>query len=95
MAKRENISVSFTPEQASFLSACVDSGRYQSTSEAVREGVRLLEHQHRMREAELNSLRAKIAAGAAEIDAGRVVDGDRFFAEWDEELDGHEASRAS
>ena len=40
MAKRENISVSFTPEQSSFLSACVGSGRYQSTSEAVREGVR-------------------------------------------------------
>ena len=87
MARRENISVSFTPEQANFLSACVDSGRYQSTSEAVREGVRLLEHQHRMREAELHSLRDKIAAGAAELDAGRVVDGDRFFAEWDEELD--------
>ena len=48
-----------------------------------------------MREAELNSLRDKIAAGAAEIDVGRVVDGDRFFAEWDEELDGHEASRVS
>ena len=87
--------MSFTPEQASFLSACVDSGRYQSTSEAVREGVRLLEHQHRMREAELNGLRDKIAAGAAEFDAGRVVDSDRFFAEWDEELDGHEASHAS
>ena len=64
-------------------------------SKAVREGVRLLEHQHRMREAELNSLRDKIAAGAAELNAGRVVDGERFFAEWDEELDGHEASRAS
>ena len=77
MAKRENISVSFTPEQVSFLSACVGSGRYQSTSEAVREGVRLLEHQHKIREAELNSLRDKIAAGAAELNAGRVVDGDR------------------
>ena len=29
-------------------------------SKAVREGVRLLEHQHRMREAELNSLRDKM-----------------------------------
>ena len=41
MTKRENISVSFTPQQAEFLAACVASGRYQSTSEVVREAVRL------------------------------------------------------
>jgi putative addiction module CopG family antidote len=43
MANRRNISISFTPEQAEFLAACVASGRYQSTSAVVREGVRLLE----------------------------------------------------
>ena len=95
MAKRENISISFTPEQAEFLASCVDSGQYQSTSEAVREGVRLLEHQHQMRAAELASVREQIAVGATDLDVGRTIDGDAFFAEWDAELDVLEANRSS
>ena len=50
MAKRQNISVSFTPEQAKFLADCVASGRYQSTSECVREAVRLLEDRQAARQ---------------------------------------------
>ena len=57
MAKRENVSVSFTPQQVEFLSACVASGRYQSTSEVVREAVRLLEDQQARRQAELERVR--------------------------------------
>lgn len=95
MAKRENISVSFTPDQAEFLASCVRSGRYQSTSEAVREGVRLLEHEHQRRQAEIERARELIAAGADDLDEGRVVDGEDFFAEWDAELDELETARAS
>jgi putative addiction module CopG family antidote len=52
VANRKNISTSFTPKQAPFLAGCVSSGRYPSTSEVVREAVRLLEHQLARREAE-------------------------------------------
>jgi antitoxin ParD1/3/4 len=93
MAKRENISVSFTPQQAEFLAACVASGRYQSTSEVVREGLRLLEDHHRRREAELERTRALIREGADQLDRGMVVDGETFFREWDEELDAMEAAQ--
>lgn len=93
MANRENISVSFTPHQAEFLAACVTSGRYQSASEVVREGLRLLEDQHRRRLAELDRARALIREGAAQLDRGQVVDGDTFFGEWDEELNALEASQ--
>lgn len=87
MAKRESISVSFTREQADFLASCVESGRYQSTSEAVREGVRLLEDQLAHRRAEIDRARAMIEVGAAQLDQGRGLDGESFFAEWDAELD--------
>lgn len=93
MANRENISVSFTPQQVEFLSACVASGRYQSTSEVVREAVRLLENQQARRQAELERARELIREGAEELDAGQVVDGDSFFREWDEELDAIETGQ--
>lgn len=93
MANRENISVSFTPRQAEFLAACVASGRYQSMSEVVREGLRLLEDQQARRQAELERARALIQEGADQLDRGEVVDGETFFREWDEELDALEAAQ--
>jgi antitoxin ParD1/3/4 len=93
MAKRKNISVSFTPRQAEFLTACLASGRYQSTSEVVREGLRLLEDHQERREAELERARVLIQEGADQLDRGEVVDGETFFREWDQELDVLEAAR--
>ncbi len=93
MANRENISVSFTPQQAQFLAACVASGRYQSRSEVVREGLRLLEDRQQQRQAELEGARALIRQGADQLDRGEVVDGETFFREWDEELDTLEAAQ--
>ena len=92
MAKRQNISVSFTPQQAEFLAACVASGRYQTASEVVREGLRLLEDRQRRRQAELERARALIQEGAGQLDRGEVVDGETFFREWDEELNALEAA---
>ena len=91
MAKRENISVSFTPQQARFLAACVASGRYQSTSEVVREAVRDFEDRQARRQAQIERARALIQEGAQQLDRGEVVDGETFFREWDEELDVLEA----
>jgi len=93
MANRENISVSFTPQQAEFLATCVASGRYQSTSEVVREGLRLLEDRQERRQVELERARALIQEGADQLDRGQVVDGEIFFREWDEELDALEAAQ--
>ena len=79
MPNRETRTLSFTPEQAAFVSTCVDSGRYQSASEVVRAGLRLLEDQEALRQAELQRVRALIQVGADQLDNGEVVDGEDFF----------------
>ena len=57
MAVRATLNISLTPELTRFVSERVTSGRYQSASEAIREGLRLLEQQDLLREATLASLR--------------------------------------
>ncbi len=94
MANRQSISVSFTPRQARFLSACVESGRYQSASEVVREGIRLLEDRQERREVELAHARKLVQEGADQLDRGDVVDGATFFREWDEEIEALDDARS-
>jgi len=87
MAKRENISVSFTPEQVAFLTAQVASGRYQSSSEVVRDALRLLHDLVARREVERARVHELVREGVRDLDDGDVVDEATFFAEWDAELD--------
>ncbi len=51
-----------------FVNQLVDSGRYHSKSEVLREGVRLIQE----REARLAALDVSIARGLADVEAGRV-----------------------
>jgi antitoxin ParD1/3/4 len=53
----------------------VENGRYNSKSEVLREGVRLVQE----REARLRELDAKIQAGLDDIEAGRVKPADEVF----------------
>ena len=55
----------------------VKNGRYNSKSEVLREGVRLVQE----REAALAALWAKLDAGIADADAGRVTPAEEAFAE--------------
>ena len=91
MAKRKNISVSFTPHQAEFLARCVASGRYLSASEVVREGLRLLERHHTELQAEYDRVREMIQVGHAQLERGEHVDGETVFRELDEELNALDA----
>jgi antitoxin ParD1/3/4 len=67
-----------TPELEQFVQERVASGRYQTASEVVREGLRLLELQERDREAAHEALKAKLKRGAAQAERGEVVDGEEF-----------------
>ena len=87
MTKRQNITVSVTTRQAEFVAACVASGRYQSTSEVVREAMRLFEDRERKHRAEIARVRLLIAEGADQLDRGEFIDGEKFFRDWDAKLD--------
>lgn len=59
----------------SFVGKLVASGRYNSKSEVLREGVRLVQE----REARLAALDASLARGLADAEAGRVKPADEVF----------------
>lgn len=90
---RTTVNVSITPELDSFLQSRVKSGRYQTTSEVVREALRLLERHEREREETLNQLKAKLERGAGQAERGELIDGDQVFAELREMIDERRRSR--
>lgn len=90
---RTTVNVSITPELDSFLQSRVKSGRYQTTSEVVREALRLLERHEREREETLNQLKAKLERGAGQAERGELIDGDEVFAELREMIDERRRSR--
>ena len=72
-----NTSVTLGEHFSQFIDGKIEEGRFESTSEAVRAGLRLLEE----REAKLDLLRLRLAAGEAQIDNGKGVDGETFMQE--------------
>ena len=80
------MNVSLTPELESIVELKVKSGMYNSASEVVRAGLRLLQQQDEIREAKLNSLRAEIQKGIDDLEAGRFEDGETAMAEIKERL---------
>lgn len=81
MPIRTSLNVSLTPELEQFVQSRVSSGLYQTASEVIREGLRLLEERERARAAALEELRAKIRRGAEQADRGELLDGEAVFEE--------------
>ena len=67
------MNVSLTPELDKFVASKVESGRYTSASEVVREALRLLEERDRARNAELAAFDRELGARLAALDAGESV----------------------
>jgi len=59
---------------------------YNSASEVVREGLRLLQQRDDMHKEKLNALRAEIQKGIDDLEAGRYRDGAEAMAEIKERL---------
>ena len=65
-----------------YVNELVTKGRYNSKSEGLREGVRLVQE----REAKLAALDAALARGIADVEAGRVIPLDEAFDRLRQEL---------
>ncbi len=62
------ISADLGPQLESFVAKLVETGRYNSKSEVLREGIRLIQE----RESRLSVLDQALARGLADAEAGRV-----------------------
>jgi antitoxin ParD1/3/4 len=69
------ISADLGRQLEAFITDLVETGRYNSKSEVLREGVRLIQE----RETRLAALDASIMRGIADVDAGRTKDAGAVF----------------
>jgi antitoxin ParD1/3/4 len=77
------MNVSLGQKWERFVEAKVNCGDYQTASEVLRDGLRLLEKEEllkRISAGSLPELEAKLLAAAASLDAGRGEDGEQVFA---------------
>jgi antitoxin ParD1/3/4 len=68
------MNVSLTPELEKFVSAKVETGRYNSASEVVREALRLLEEHDQARGAQIAAFNRELGHRLASLERGEHVD---------------------
>ena len=68
------MNVSLTAELESFVAKKVESGRYNSASEVVREALRLLEEHEHSRATQLAAFNDELGRRLASLDRGERVD---------------------
>ena len=68
------MNVSLTPELEKLVNDKVKSGRYNSASEVVREGLRLLQDQDELRRIRTDELRREIMLGVDQIRNGQYTE---------------------
>ena len=67
------MNVSLTPELEQLVAEKVESGRYTSASEVIREALRLLEEHDQLKQQRLAEVREKIDRGLQQLDAGQGI----------------------
>lgn len=67
------------PTLEQFVAELLDSGLYQSQSEIIREGLRLLKEREELKKLRVDELRKEIALGSQQADRSEFVDGPEAF----------------
>ena len=76
------MNVSITSELEKIVNLKVESGMYNSASEVVREGLRLLQERDEIRDEKLQWLRREVQKGIESLEAGHILDGETVMAEF-------------
>lgn len=75
------MNVSLSPELEQLIEEKVKSGMYNSASEVIRAGLRLLKEQDELKQIRLRELKREVQEGLDEIKRGDIVDADEVFQE--------------
>lgn len=75
------MNVNLGPVLDRFVTDLLSTGLYQSQSEVLRDGLRLLKEREDLKQLRLNELRQAIAVGTAEADRNEFLDGETAFAD--------------
>jgi antitoxin ParD1/3/4 len=81
------MNVNLTPELERLVQTKVQSGRYNSASEVVREALRLMEQKDELRAIQLEQLRGHMDRTLRESAQGQGTDGEQFMQEMLDDLD--------
>lgn len=87
------MNVSLTEQLQDFVEAKVKSGRYQSSSEVIRESLRLMEQRDEAHAATLADVRRKVAVGLDQARRGELRDGEEVMARVHDRLVGRRNRR--
>ena len=65
------MNISLTPQLEGYVKQKVSTGLYNSASEVIREGLRLLEERDALQQMKLEALSKELGAGIKSLDAGK------------------------
>jgi antitoxin ParD1/3/4 len=68
-----SLNVSLTPQLEKLVKDKVNSGRYLSSSEVIREGLRLLDERDRMADERFKALKREVQLGVEQADRGETT----------------------
>lgn len=81
------MTVELSPKLEALLKEKLETGRYQSADEIMREALQLLDEQDRFLTLQRDDIRSKIREGQESLRRNEGVDGESAFDRLDDELD--------
>ena len=73
------MNISLSPELENFIQQKLKSGLYSSSSEVIREALRLMHAHHQARDRQIAQLNQEIEHGLQQLDQGQATDPDLLY----------------